>query len=315
MRSRILTILILLGFVFPLQPLLAKRQPVGMLIEVKGKVEYSKKGKRWRKVRRNKFIYNNYFVRVGKGSVKFLNQSTNETTAIPSQSEIQVSKKGLKVLKGNLGATDSSGGLLSGLGKQFKKTQKYTTVRRAAKKEGIQLKLATNTISEEFPQLAWENINPSYSYRLHIGTKDRKTRKWTDEAVYPVNSTSESVVRAPVEATGKRKKYYVEVLDGENVVYQTKEGNLKILQPKQLNEFEAKRERIKAFDDSGFLYAGLLKETGLLVPSMDEYQRFFREYAEDEDINDLRPFLIEVYTRLRFAELKSAELKKYQENL
>ena len=99
MRYSYLTLLILFGLVMPVQDLSAKRQPAGMLIEVKGKIEYSKKGKKWRKVRRNKFIYDKYFVRVGDGgSVKFLNQETNETTALTPGSEIQVTKKGLKVI-------------------------------------------------------------------------------------------------------------------------------------------------------------------------------------------------------------------------
>ena len=136
MRNSFISLLILFGLVMPVQDLSAKRQPAGMLIEVKGKIEYSKKGKKWRKVRRNKFIYDKYFVRVGDGgSVKFLNQETNETTALTPGSEIQVTKKGLKVIKGALGETDSAGGLLTGLGKQFKKTQKYTTVRRSIKKK------------------------------------------------------------------------------------------------------------------------------------------------------------------------------------
>ena len=57
------------------------------------------------------------------------------------------------MIKGSLGETDSAGGLLTGLGKQFKKTQKYTTVRRSVKKEGIHLKLATNTVTDEFSEV------------------------------------------------------------------------------------------------------------------------------------------------------------------
>ena len=95
MRYSFLTLLILFGLVMPVQDLSAKRQPAGMLIEVKGKIEYSKKGKKWRKVRRNKFIYDKYFVRVGDGgSVKFLNQETNETTALTPEVKSRSPKKG-----------------------------------------------------------------------------------------------------------------------------------------------------------------------------------------------------------------------------
>ena len=49
--------------------------------------------------------------------------------------------------------------------------------------------------------------------------------------------------------------------------------------------------------------------------ALDEYHRFFEEFSDDEDINELRPFLIEVYTRLRLEEMKMAELKKYEASL
>ena len=180
-----------------------------MLVDIKGKIEYSKKGKRWKKVRRNKFVYANYLVRVSAdSSIKFLNQETNETTLLTANSKIKFSKKGLEVLEGSLGGTDAGGGLLSGLSKQFKKTQKYTTVRRAAKKGGINLKLATNTISADFSELAWENAGADYSYRLHLGAKDRKTNTWTDSAVYDVPATEDEVVRTTIKPFSKKQKLF-----------------------------------------------------------------------------------------------------------
>ena len=62
-----------------------------MLVEIKGKIEYSKNGKRWKKVRRNKFVYKDYLVKVGaESSIKFLNQKTNETTLLTANSEVKV---------------------------------------------------------------------------------------------------------------------------------------------------------------------------------------------------------------------------------
>ena len=84
------------------------------------------------------------------------------------------------------------------------------------------------------------------------------------------------------------------------------------MQGKKVLLFLAQKDKIKSMDESGFLYAGLLKDNGLLVPALDQYNKFFNEYSDDEDINELRPFLIEVYSRLRLAKLKSIELKKYQ---
>ena len=203
--------------------------------------------------------------------------------------------------------------MLSGLSKQFSKTQKYTTVRRAAKKGGIDLKLATNTVSADFSELAWESAGAEYAYRLHLGAKDRKTKTWTDSAVYEVPSTGDEVVRTSIKPISKKQKYFVEVLDGSGAVaFTTKAANLKVLSGKKLAKFEKQKGQYQSMDESGFMYAGLLKDNGLLVPALDQYSKFFTEFSDDEDINELRPFLIEVYSRLRLAHLKSVELKKYE---
>mgnify|MGYP001161324648 FL=1 len=310
---KLITLVIFLS-IFALQPALAKKVPLGMLVEIQGKIEYSKKGKRWKKVRRNKFVYKNYLVKVGADStIKFLNQKTNETTLLTANSTIKVTEKGLEVIEGSLGDTSSGGGLLSGLSKQFSKTQKYTTVRRAAKKGGIDLKLATNTVSKDFSELAWESAGAEYAYRLHLGAKDRKTKKWSDSAVYEVPPTGDGVVRTSIKPIRKKQKYFVEVLDSSGAVaFTTKPGNLKVLSGKKLAKFEKQKGEFQSMDESGFMYAGLLKDNGLLVPALDQYTKFFTEFSDDEDINELRPFLIEVYSRLRLAHLKSVELKKYE---
>ena len=314
MRFIKLITLVLFLSAFALQPALAKKIPVGMLVEIQGKIEYSKKGERWKKVRRNKFIYKNYLVRIGADStIKFLNQKTNETTLLTANSKVKITADGLEVLEGSLGETSSGGGLLSGLSKQFSKTQKYTTVRRAVKKEGINLKLATNTVSADFSELAWESAGAEYAYRLHLGTKDRKTKTWTDSAVYEVPSTGNEIVRASIKPISEKQKYFVEVLDGSGTVaFTTKPSNLKVLSGKKLAKFEKQKGQFQSIDESGFMYAGLLKDNGLLVPALDVYTNFFTEFSDDEDINELRPFLIEVYSRLRLAHLKTVELKKYQ---
>ena len=161
--------------------------------------------------------------------------------------------------------------------------------------------------------MAWETAGSEYSYRLHLGVKDRKTKTWTDIAVYDVQATGDDVVRAKIKPVSKNQKYFVEVLDGSgSVAFTSKPSNLKVLSGKKLAKFEKQKDQIISLDESGFLYAGLLKDNGLLVPALDQYEKFFAEFADEEDINELRPFIIEVYSRLRLAKLKTAELKKYQ---
>jgi len=309
---KLITLLLFLS-AFALQPALAKKVPLGMLVEIKGNITYSKKGDRWKKVRRNKFVYKNYLVKVDANStIKFLNQKTNQTTLLTANSTVKVTADGLEIIAGSLGDTSSGGGLLSGLSKQFSKTQKYTTVRRAAKKEGLDLKLATNTVSADFSELAWESAGAEYAYRLHLGSKDRKTKTWSDAAVYEVPSTGDGIVRTNIKPISEKQKYFVEVLDGSGTVaFTTKAANLKVLSGKELAKFNKQKGQFQSLDESGFMYAGLLKDNGLLLPALDQYTKFFTEFSDDDDINELRPFLIEVYSRLRLAHLKSVELKKY----
>ncbi len=231
MRLIKLIVCFVLFTAFLLQPAIAKKIPLGMLVEIKGKIEYSKNGKRWKKVRRNKFVYKDYLVMVSAdSSVKYLNQETNETTQLTANSKVMVTPEGLQALEGNLGETDAGGGLLSGLSKQFKKTQKYTTVRRSVHKEGIHLKLSTNTVSKEFSELAWETAGSEYAYKLHIGKQDRKTKEWTDSAVYDVPATSGEIVRTKIKPISKKQKYFVEVLDGKGgVAFTSEQANLKLL--------------------------------------------------------------------------------------
>ena len=247
MRYSFLTLLILFGLVMPVQDLSAKRQPAGMLIEVKGKIEYSKKGKKWRKVRRNKFIYDKYFVRVGDGgSVKFLNQETNETTALTPGSEIQVTKKGLKGDQRRFGRNRLRRWVAYGSkGKQFKKTQKYTTVRRSVKKEGIHLKLATNTVTDEFSEVAWQNVGKDYHYKLHIGVKDRKTRKFKPEISYDVPGTEPPLVRVKIDPIKKIKNTWLRSSRARNLYLKQKTETWKHFQRKP-KAFEQQREKVRS---------------------------------------------------------------------
>ena len=224
-----------------------------MLVEIKGKIEYSKNGKRWKKVRRNKFVYKDYLVKVSAdSSVKYMNQETSETTQLTANSKVKVTPEGLEALEGNLGETDAGGGLLAGLSKQFKKTQKYTTVRRSVQKEGIHLKLATNTVSKEFSELAWETAGAEYAYRLHIGKQDRKSKEWTDSAVYDVPATSEEIVRTKIKPISKKQKYFVEVLDGSGgVSYKSEPANLKVMSGKNWLSSTNKKLKFKNWMKAG----------------------------------------------------------------
>jgi len=310
MRLRTWILIFVTALLFSVQPTFAKKVPVGMLFELKGKVEYSKNGKKWRKVRRNKFLYNNYLVRVDAGSsIKFVSQGTSEASILNESSEIKVTASGLEVISGSTSPAEASSSVMAGLSKKFRKTQKYTTVRRSAKKAvvGVQLGMGNITLSEQFPEIAWENPGHEFSYRVHVG-----------DSVYPVSATEDKIVRLQISPFEKTAKYYIEVLnaEGKTVFVPMKKNKIKMaklkwLSGKKLAKFERQAEEIRSFDGEGFLYAGLLKDNGLLVPALDTYTRFFAENFEDEDLNDLRPFLIEVYSRLKMKNFKAKEMAIY----
>jgi hypothetical protein len=303
---------LLMLFVFLMAGNLWAKTPIGMLTEPQGTVEYSKNGKKWKKVRRNVFLYEEYMFRTGAdGSVKFINQGNNQTTAIPADTEAKVVADGLQATKGQLGEQQSAGDLVSGLGDKFVKTQKYTTVRRSAKKPGIQLKVGNVVVIDDYADIAWSNVGSQYSYKVHVGEKDRKTKEWKEDATYEVPATDDPLVRTTVKPPRKHLKYFVEVMEGGQVVYTTKTQNLKRMTPKKLKEFTAKADQAKSMDESGFLYANLLTDYGLLVGAMDTYEQFFTEYSDDEDVNELRPFLIEIYARLYLEEVKDQAIKDY----
>jgi hypothetical protein len=286
----------------------AKRVPVGMVFEVDGKVEYSKNGKRWKPVRRNKLMFAGSMVRLNDGSkAKFANQATQKTTNLLANSEIKITDTGMELVSGELGSNEAAGELLAGLEKKFATTQKYTTVRRSANKAGQELivDLGSISLSDKYPVVAWESTGAEYSYRLHVG-----------DTSYDVAATSEKVVLQSIDSFSERSmKYRVEVIKDGTVVSESKTRRLSWLSGKKLKKFEEDLKAVKQYDSDGFLMAGVLKDHKLLVPAMQTYESFFSKNSDDEDINDLRPFMIEIYARLKLNSLQEEVTQAYQANL
>jgi hypothetical protein len=271
-------------------------------------VEYSKNGKRWKPVRRNKLMFAGSMVRLNDGSkAKFANQATQKTTNLLANSEIKITDTGMELVSGELGSNEAAGELLAGLEKKFATTQKYTTVRRSANKAGQELivDLGSISLSDKYPVVAWESTGAEYSYRLHVG-----------DTSYDVAATSEKVVLQSIDSFSERSmKYRVEVIKDGTVVSESKTRRLSWLSGKKLKRFEEDLNAVKQYDSDGFLMAGVLKDHKLLVPAMQTYESFFSKNSDDEDINDLRPFMIEIYARLKLNSLQEEVTQAYQANL
>ena len=287
----------------------ARTPPVGMLFDKSGKVEYTKNGKKWKKVRRNKFVFEGYQVRTGAdGSVNFINQKTNESRHIGENSIIRITGVGIEKVSGNLTQGQSAGNIFSGLQRRFNKSDKYTTVRRAAKKKKqkkkeLKLYVGKITLSDRYPDLAWENIGEKYSYKLVVGSEE-----------HDIPASDKRIIRFPVKQFNKDTKYYVEVLENGNTIIKARAKKVNWLSGKDLEKFEVRAKQIQSIDTDGFLYGNLLKDTGILVAAMDQYSKFFELNKDDEDVNELRPMYIEVLSKLKLKKLKKAEQQIYRDS-
>ena len=135
--KQILVLLSCLLFLGASPAFAGKKDPVAILSQVKGTVEYQKAGKnKWKKVRRNKFLFSGYTIKVGKdGSGKLTDKKTGKKYDLSAGSTIKVQAKGVKATKGSLKpAAAASSALAANLMKKFDKSQSYTTVRRSHKK-------------------------------------------------------------------------------------------------------------------------------------------------------------------------------------
>ena len=186
------------------------KDPVGVLFQVKGKVEYTKNGKKWKKVRRNKFLFAGYQIRTGpNGTGKVTIQDTGESLKLSANAVIMVTKKGLRVKKGTLNSAESTSKLMSGLMKKFTRSQSYTTVRRSHEKKTLKLAAARElALSDNYPYLVWANLGSNYSYKLILGGQE-----------YDVPATSRDIVRVKVNPFEGKQTYRIEAIkDGKTAV-------------------------------------------------------------------------------------------------
>ncbi|MBF0193174.1 MAG: hypothetical protein HQL71_01400 [Magnetococcales bacterium] len=282
----------------------AKAPPVAMLIQVKGKIEYSKNGTKWKKVRRNKFLFEGYFVRTADdGSAQLINQITNMSRTVGPNTEFKIAKHGGELISGHLSKpTQAAGGLSASLNKRFAKAQRYTTVRRSInKKKKMKLSAIKEiTLSAAHPDLVWQGMGSDISYNVHI-----------DGVTHKVAPVSTNMVRFTVPTlTGGKHKYSVDLVKDGKVIYKSKKSyKINWLSGTALAKFHDGLAEVKSSapgDD--FLIANYLEEQGMNVAAMDMYRQYFAANADDID---MYPMLIKAYHDLKLKDLKKAEAVKY----
>jgi len=286
-----------------------KRDPIGVLFQVKGKVEYTKNGRKWKKVRRNKFLFAGYQIRTGpNGSGKITIKSTGKNFEINPNSIIVVSKKKLNAKKGTISATEASDKLMSGLMKRFTKSQSYTTVRRSHKKKRIKIDAVRKmTLSNDHPYIVWENINKGYNYELMVGNNK-----------YNIPASNDKIVRYKVEPFTGEQIFKITVLkNGKKVVAlkkykskgEKKDHTVEWLQNDE-DKFQEKVNSIQeTYGENSFMLGTYFEEKGMWVASMDQYKQYLQE---NPDEIEMTPYLFRVYKKLKLNKIYKKELEKYK---
>lgn len=288
------------------------RDPVAVLFQVDGKVEYSKKGRKWRKIRHSKFLFPGYQVRSGSdGSAKITIKKTGKNVDLLPSSHFDVTSKGLQARKGKLEIRESSGKLATGLMKRFSKSQTYTTVRRSIDNEnGAAIDTARRIyVSSDYPYLVWENPGKKYSYRLKVGNQTQH-----------VPASDEMVVRARVNPFQGTQPLHIDVLDGDRVIAslqpyrsrgELKEHTLTWVDGTRLQDLKAEIKDIKTvFGDNAFMLGSLFEKEEMWVAAMDQYTEYLQN---NPDEIEMTPYLFRVYKKLKLEDKYKSELVKWQQ--
>ena len=147
-------------------------EPLVMLIQSKGQVSYSPNGELWKKVRRNKFLCEGWYVRTGPdGHCKLVDRHTESMQVINPNTQISVGRGGTKTVRGEIPKTESAVSFISYLQRKFANIQKYTVVKRHLfTDDRIELETVDDiALARDYPDLVWDNVGSKYAYRLIVG--------------------------------------------------------------------------------------------------------------------------------------------------
>lgn len=286
----------------------AESNPVAMITQAQGTVEYSKDGEKWKPVLRNKLLSEGEQVRTGAdGSAKLINQNTNTIQNLGANSAAKITVNTIEKISGTLSEPEKTAGdLLDSLDKRFAKAQRYTTVRRSVDK-GKSSKLDTIqevSLTTQYPDLVWSNVGSEYTYELIINDKST-----------PIAASSGEMVRHKITGlTSGKHTYLVKVLqNGQEVYAPKKPGMIHWVDGEALKTLHKGIKEMQALapgDD--FMLGAYMEDHGFTVAAMDLYRKYFKENPKDVD---MRPMLIKTYHDLSLKDLQKNEAVQYQKML
>ncbi len=313
MAKRLFVLILIITFCLPGSLLAAKvKDPVGVLFNVQGLVEYSKDGKKWKKVRRNKFLFSGYQVKTGPDATgNLLSQKSGENFKISSDALVKVTNADFETVQGSMEPDAAAGALTQALMKKFSKAQSYTTVRRAPKKK-LDLQAARELVlSDLYPYVVWPNQGEELSYRLDVG-----------EMQYDVPATSNPIVRVKVKPFKGAQDYVIHVIENGEIVSSLqpyrKRGEDKKHQLIWMDEDKSKtllttvNEIESNFPDNYFMLGSVFEEEEMWVAALDQYQKYL---DENPDEIEMKPYLFRVYKKLMLKDMYTKELEAFQKEL
>ena len=289
------------------------KDPVAVISQVQGQVEYQKRGKNWKKVRRNKFLFKGYAIRTGKdGSGKITNKLTGETFAIGANAEIQVTAKALKATKGSLEKAESGSKLAASLMKRFDKSQSFTTVRRSHKKSKNRIDAVRDlVVYAEYPYIVWESTGKEFSYKLTVGDR-----------TYDVAAGKSTLVRAKIKPFKGTVTYKIDAYKGTEKVLAMKpykqRGKLNERTVTWLGGGDQKKvdDSIatlqKEYPDNLFMLGNYYEDQKLFVAAMEQYRQYLKD---NPDEIEMAPYLFRVYKKLKLDKTYQVELDEYKAQL
>ncbi len=123
MKKRLFILILLVTFCLPGGLLAAKiKDPVGVLFNVQGLVEYSKDAVKWKKVRRNKFVFSGYQIKTGSdATANVLSQKSGENFKISSGALVKVTDAKFEAVQGTVEPDVTAGPLTKALMKKLAK--------------------------------------------------------------------------------------------------------------------------------------------------------------------------------------------------
>jgi len=277
--------------------------PMGLLVDIEGKVEISKDGQAFQIVKtKDRFLLDGYHIQTGadgSGTIIFLQQ--DNMCKIEPNSHIEIKSGYIKQVAGNFKDLPSSEKVLDGIDRQYLQSMKYTMARKSSGKKKLSLKLPRSlSVCKDFPLLVWKNCGSEYAYRLTVGSNTYNVPASQDKAVH---------FTLPDLTPGKYK-YQVEVLKDGNVAYKPKRAKkLEVLADDAVAGLKKSKEKIDRIAKGNLLLLGMrLEELDINAAAYDLYDRYFNTHPDD---HEMRPFFVRACHSLKLKELKMEQIKLF----